>query len=192
MQQVAIEDQAAAAVPPWVRAHRRVVEERVDRRHPGVWTVLSGLSLYVLIGLIAFAAWLSVPQLGGSRAERVSSFLRDSASGLVARVQPVGATAATDVLMPVAGVDGRAPATFDGASSTGTQLRIANTAGRGVLVRSACRDSTPGTGVWAEGTAVRVLRTGSGECAGWSLLRSQGALSWVRTAYVAGARTSAP
>ena len=192
MQQVAIEDQAAAVVPPWVRAHRRVVEERDDRGHPGVWTVLSGLSLYVLIGLIAFAAWLSVPQLGGSRAERVSSFLRDSASGVVARVQPAGATAATDLFVPAAGFDGGAAASFGDSSSADTQLRIANTDGHGVRVRSTCRDSTSGTGTWAEGTAIQVLRAGNGECAGWSLLRSQDALSWVRTTYVAGAQTSTP
>jgi hypothetical protein len=164
---------------------------RAGGEHGGAWAVLSGLSLYVLIGLIAFTVWLSIPQLGGSRAERVSSFLRDTAGSVFAKDQPAGATAAADRAVPAAGIDGGASATLDGISSAGTQLQIA-TGGRGVRVRAACQDSASGAGAWADGTAVEVVLAGTGECAGWSLLRSHDALSWVRTTYVANVQASTP
>jgi hypothetical protein len=75
---------------------------RASAKHVGAWTVLSGLSQYVLIGLIAFTVWLSMPQLGGTRAERVSSFLGDTAGSVFAKDQPAGATAAADRAVPTA------------------------------------------------------------------------------------------
>ena len=84
-----------------------------------------------------------------------------------------------------------APTVIATRSSTATpepSFAIANTDGIGVSVRDACDDarrvSASGDGI-AEGTVVRLVAPGKGECTEWMLVRApDGRESWVRSRYL--------
>ena len=75
------------------------------------------------------------------------------------------------------------------ATTTPTLLVITGTDGDGVSVRDACDDarriSAPREGI-GEGTPVRLIESGEGDCADWMLVQvPDGRESWVRTRYLA-------
>ena len=61
---------------------------------------------------------------------------------------------------------------------------VGNTGGDGVSLRDACRDDARIPGAWAEGTAVRIIDPGEGECAGWTFVAGPGKGSWVSDGYL--------
>lgn len=63
--------------------------------------------------------------------------------------------------------------------------RIVATDGRGVRVRTACDDGATASGAVSEGAMLRVVATGRGNCAGWSLAEtSAGRETWVNDRYL--------
>lgn len=61
---------------------------------------------------------------------------------------------------------------------------IAHTEGRGVRLRTECRDEAVTQGTLAERFEVIVDAVGSGACAGWSRVHSGSIVSWVRDRYL--------
>ena len=63
---------------------------------------------------------------------------------------------------------------------------VGNTGGLGVSHRASCSDDAriPAVDGWPDGTVVTVLWVGVGPCAGWLCVESDGAVSWVREAYL--------
>ncbi len=71
-------------------------------------------------------------------------------------------------------------------------LYIGKTGGYGVALRSSCaEDARLGT-AWPEHTAVAMVTEGSGECAGWLLVESDGVESWVRSRFLFDAPLGTP
>ena len=110
--------------------------------------------------------------------ERVSSFGADSAT-------PSAAIGAVDITNPNSVGRTETPA-------SATQLlraRIANTNGAGVSVRGICVREARSPELLDEGTAVRVIGRGVGDCSGWSVVRAGGKTSWVEDHFLAAAAT---
>ena len=59
--------------------------------------------------------------------------------------------------------------------------------GSGVAIRQDCEDAARTGDAWPDGTEVRVMQLGSGDCAGWSLVFA-GSGSWVRSEYLSEER----
>lgn len=92
------------------------------------------------------------------------------------------------VVAPGAGAPAAASttATVAGAVPAGAVSRyVANTGGVGVRYRVECQDGALYPGGFAEGDAVSVERTGTGSCAGWSVVTAGVARSWIRDEYLA-------
>lgn len=68
---------------------------------------------------------------------------------------------------------------------------IAHTEGRGVGLRTECRDDAVTQGMLAEAAEVIVDAAGSGPCAGWSRVHNGPVVSWVRNGYLAESPPSA-
>ena len=63
--------------------------------------------------------------------------------------------------------------------------RIVATDSRGVRIRTACDDGATTDGAVSEGAMLRVVATGRGDCAGWSLAEtSTGRETWVNDRYL--------
>jgi hypothetical protein len=65
---------------------------------------------------------------------------------------------------------------------------IATTLGVGVRRRDHCTENAPFDGSWPEGARVEFIRSGTGECEGWSWVAGSGASGWVRSEFLGSDR----
>ncbi len=153
------------------------------------WAALViGLSALVLSG--AVAAGQAGPFDGVASAitpDVIESWLSDNVSAFRDDTE-VPATAApavtnpTSPLTPTTAAPGRTdtPALDSGP----LRAQIAATDGAGVSVRSICINEARTPATLDEGTAVRIIGRGVGDCAGWSVVRAGAKTSWVEDRYL--------
>ena len=81
----------------------------------------------------------------------------------------------------------------DARPARATTMTIGHTDGIGVSLRSGCADDDRIAGSLPDGTVVSVTEHGSGPCANWSLVASDGGVTtWVRNRYLLAAPATDP
>ena len=130
---------------------------------------------------LAFTIWLT--------AWAVTSFTEHDASTGAARLEGL-ARDAVDALDDAMGGSAGSAADVSGEPDEDTvALEIGATGGRGVSLRSDCADGARIGGALRAGHPVELVSTGSGRCAGWTLVSYRTAdgnesETWVRDAYL--------
>jgi len=126
------------------------------------WLLLGGsTAVLVVVALIAVA-------LAASGSD-------DEASPVAVNASATAATAGT--------ADATASTTPEG-TVLGATMRIGETGGTGVSLRSDCAEAAREPGAIADGVEVTVLQIGSGDCEGWFVVRAGEVASWVSETYL--------
>lgn len=80
----------------------------------------------------------------------------------------------------------------DAGRGRATTMAIGHTDGTGVSMRSDCADDARIAGSLPDGTVVSVTERGSGSCADWSLVATEGVSTWVRNRYLVAVPAADP